>query len=79
MKKYVTGWYAIAIVILGLITTGFGGAWIAHDSAVQEGVNKYHDQCLIGGIIIRPSDRTVVGCQPLGVIPKEEKIPDQTS
>jgi len=74
MSKTKVGILITSCLVAGFISGTVFGRWQEHDSAVKEGIDMYHNQCLTGGMVLRKEDGTVVACQPLGVIPKEEPI-----
>lgn len=59
-----------------LIIVGFlmfeGAMYLSYKFGQKEGVKAYHNQCVIGGIIINEEQGTVVQCAPLTTIPKKE-------
>ena len=59
-----------------LIIVGFlmfeGAMYLSYKFGKLEGIKAYHNQCVIGGIIINEEQGTVVQCAPLTTIPKKE-------
>lgn len=61
----------VAFIGVMWLATALGGFSLGKQAGVQVGVEAYHRQCTIGGIIVG-SDGTVVGCQPLGKLSQPE-------
>lgn len=50
-----------------------GGMYVyGHKHGVQEGLDKYHEACYTGGVMVDEATGTVVQCAPLGRVPREE-------
>lgn len=58
-------------IILGFLLFD-GSVYLGYKFGEKEGVKAYHNQCVIGGIIINEDQGTVVQCAPLTTIPKSE-------
>jgi hypothetical protein len=67
MIKWIIG------VTIGLTALIVYGNWAFYDAGVKAGVQMYHDACYeVGGILI-DKKLTVVQCQGLTALPKEEE------
>jgi hypothetical protein len=49
-----------------------GAVYLGYKFGKLEGIKAYHNQCVVGGIIINEEQGTVVQCAPLTTIPKQE-------
>lgn len=68
INQYVLAGAAVA----AYICIGVGAYYTGRNTGVQEGIDKYHEACYTGGIVVNETTGTVVQCSPLGRIPKEE-------
>jgi len=59
------------LIILGFLMFN-GSVYLGYKFGEKEGVKAYHNQCVIGGIIINEDQGTVVQCALLTTIPKSE-------
>jgi hypothetical protein len=59
-------------VLAAYVAAGLGSYYYGKDKGITEGLDNFHEACYTGGIIINEHTGKVVGCQPLGIVPKEE-------
>jgi hypothetical protein len=59
------------LIILGFLLFN-GSVYLGYKFGKLEGIKAYHNQCVIGGIIINEDQGTVIKCGPLTTIPKTE-------
>ena len=64
MIKAKTG-VAAALVLLAYVASGVGGYYYGKNKGVTEGLDIFHEACLIGGIIINEKNNTAITCEPL--------------
>ena len=53
-----------ALVLLAAVMCA-GGYYYGKNKGVTEGLDIFHEACLIGGIIINEKNNTAITCEPL--------------
>lgn len=67
----INGWF-VTLVGLAYVFAGVGGYYYGKGVGEKLGLDKYHEACYTGGIVVNETTGTVVQCSPLGRVPKEE-------
>lgn len=61
LNTYILAGAAVA----AYVAMGIGGYYYGHDKGVEEGIDKFHEACLVGGIVIHEKNNTAITCEPL--------------
>lgn len=56
---------AAGLALMAYVAAGVGGYHYGKNTGLTEGLDNFHEACLIGGIIINEKNNTAITCEPL--------------
>lgn len=68
INLYVTA----ACAALAYVFVGTVGYKLGVDHGITDGLDKFHEACYTGGVVINEKTGKAIQCGPLGIVPKEE-------